>query len=436
LCLSYFHLHSREIGARRFKVLKALFEKSGIKLDVITGRFPDVKPDENVVTAGSFSPFCSTINRIWGLKRRLVGKSSSASTDLKAPFAYGKSGNLLEITKDRGLRSFINSFCQLPDPYAGWILPAILKVIGRGKKYDFIISTAPPWSSHLAAIFIGRLLGIPVILDDRDPWADSVGRMAIITHPLMRKLDKLIAEYCYSRARGIVCVTRAACDLRKKKSGNDSVPVEFIPNGYDPILDQYYRPKIRSEEITIIHVGSTYHGRSPLIILEAAKGLDEGIAKDFHFRFIGKISDAEMKAIDTMEKNFRVTTDGLRDHEYCLKAIIDSDICLLMAIGQPLQIPSKVYEYIGLGRCVLVVSEDDSSTMRLLENKEWIWAVTVDNKDGLTRALQDVHRRWKNDRLPVSEMEKERKKFNFNQVFERYAYFIKEIVNSRRLNKR
>ena len=435
LCLSYFHLHSREIGSRRFKVLRSLFENSDIKLDVIAGKYSNKESGDGILTAGNFSPFCSTINGAWVLKRRLFGKSSSAATNLTLPSVYEKSEILFEITKDKSLRSLINSFCQLPDPYAGWVIPVILKILFQRKKYDFVISTAPPWSSHLAAIFIGRLLDIPVILDDRDPWADSIGRMAIITHPLMRRLDTLIAEYCYSRARGIVCVTSAARDHRKDKSGDDSIPVEYIPNGYDPILDQYYRPKIRSKEITVIHVGSTYHGRSPLIILKAARALDEAVAKDFHFRFIGHISQTEMTAIDRMEKFFRVTTDGIRDHEYCIRSIIESDICLLMAIGQPLQIPCKLYEYIGLGRPVLAISEENDSTMRLLENKEWAWTVANNDKIGLTKALEDIHKRWKNDSLPYSEMEKERKDFGFNAVTDKYVMFAKKIADGAKTKK-
>ncbi|UCE67757.1 MAG: hypothetical protein JSU85_07065, partial [Candidatus Zixiibacteriota bacterium] len=316
-----------------------------------------------------------------------------------------------------------------PDPYAGWVISVIFKILFRRKKYDFIISTAPPWSSHLAAIFIGRLLHIPVILDDRDPWADSMGRMAIITHPSMRRIDKFIAEYCYSKAAGIVSVTRAACDLHKEKSGDNSMPIEYIPSGYDPILDKHYHSWIRRKEITIIHVGSTYHGRSPLIILEAAKELNKAMAEDFNFRFIGRISQAEINAINSMDKRFRVTIDGFKDHEYCIKAIIESDICLLMAIGQPLQIPCKLYEYIGLGRPVLAVSGKNDSTMRMLENKGWAWTAANDDKIGLIKTLENIHQRWKNDSLPYSEMEKERKDFSFNTVADKYIMVVREIVD-------
>ena len=133
LCLSYFHLHSREIGSRRFKVLRSLFENIDIKLDVIAGRFTDVKPDDGVITAGSFTPICSSINRLWSLKRRLLGGSPSASTNLILPSVYGRSENLFEITRDKSLRSLISSFCRLPDPYAGWVIPVILKTFYRGE---------------------------------------------------------------------------------------------------------------------------------------------------------------------------------------------------------------------------------------------------------------------------------------------------------------
>ncbi|UCE66017.1 MAG: hypothetical protein JSU85_14375, partial [Candidatus Zixiibacteriota bacterium] len=204
-------------------MLRSLFEDSDVKLDVIADSYNRAVLEKGVITAGNFSPFCSTINWIWGLKRRLFGIRNLESADSIAQSIYREWHNLPDIARDKSLRSFINSFCQVPDPYAGWVISVIFKILFRRKKYDFIISTAPPWSSHLAAIFIGRLLGIPVILDDRDPWIGNRFRMSIITHPLIRRIDKFIAEYCYSKAAGIVSVTRAACDLHKEKSGDNSM---------------------------------------------------------------------------------------------------------------------------------------------------------------------------------------------------------------------
>ena len=85
LCLSYFHLHSREIGSRRFRVLKSLFADNNIILDIVAGNSAGTNPAEGTITASTFSPFCSTINWIWRLKIFLKRRSRSIQPRMRRP---------------------------------------------------------------------------------------------------------------------------------------------------------------------------------------------------------------------------------------------------------------------------------------------------------------------------------------------------------------
>jgi len=135
-----------------------------------------------------------------------------------------------------------------------------------------------------------------------------------------------------------------------------------------------------------------------------------------------------------MEKKFKVTFHGFQKHDYCVREINGSDICLLMAIGQPAQIPSKLYEYIGLGRPVLAISDKDDSTMMLLKDKEWAWTVATNDKMGLIQVLKDIHKRWKNNCLPALKLE-EREEFSFERIADGYVKFIREIVQKTKRDK-
>jgi len=430
LCLGYYQLQPQEIGSRRFRYLSPYFAAGSIKLETLAGYSQDGKSDEDTSAVKSFSPFSSTLDRLWRLKRRLAGGGSGNSDvgeDNQA--VYKASNQMHEITKDDSLRSLILSIYYLPDPFAGWILPVIIKALVRRKKYDFVISTAPPWSAHIAAIIIGRLFGLPVILDDRDPWASSSGRMALITHPLIRKIDKFLADYCYSRASGIVSVTTAARDYHNASLPNDQIPVACFANGYGPDMDEFCQPPVYTNELNITYVGSTYHGRSPLIVLEAMAQIDGNIAKDFHFHFIGTIVQPELDAINELDKKYKVTIHGYKSHKYCLEAIDQADLCLLMALGQPMQIPAKVYEYIGMGRPILSLSEKDDATMQLLKSREWAWTVASGDKAGLSRILADIHKQWQDNNLPRLKRNSDRENYSFENMAVEYSKFIKQVIS-------
>ncbi len=430
LCLSFHHLDQTTVGSRRFRSLVPIFRNRGFNIDLIAYQVSGANTDSDLFEVKSFSPYISSLNWLWRQKSKINTGSSFFTVKSRVPLDSNKFLKTSKI-KHNGIRSLILSVEQLPDLHSGLIIPVIWKALWRRHKYDFVISTAPPWSSHIAAIIIGRLLKVPVILDDRDPWVGNLFRLNFITHPVIRRIDKYLANASYSRANGIVCVTNPACKLHVEQLHDNSIPVRYIPHGYDPVLERYYSEPKQNNKLTITHVGSTYHGRSAKIITEAAETLDENMAKDFHFQFIGEISQSE---INTMEKKFKVTFHGFQKHDYCVREINGSDICLLMAIGQPAQIPSKLYEYIGLGRPVLAISDKDDSTMMLLKDKEWAWTVATNDKMGLIQVLKDIHKRWKNNCLPALKLE-EREEFSFERIADGYVKFIREIVQKTKRDK-
>jgi hypothetical protein len=197
------------------------------------------------------------------------------------------------------------------------------------------------------------------------------------------------------------------------------------------MIKKYYRKPEKSEKISITYAGSFYHGRSPQLLLDAAAELEDSIASDFHFHFIGEISPGQVQAIESMQLKAEITIHGKQNHEYCLSKLAESDICLLMAIGQPNQIPAKVYEYIGLGRPILSISEPGDSCMRMLESKDWAWAVVADDKAGLANSLKDIHQRWQNDNLPVIDPDGEGSEYAFDKIASQYADFIRQTIKSK-----
>src|SRR5262249_41613995 len=56
-----------------------------------------------------------------------------------------------------------------------------------------------------------------------------------------------------------------------------------------------------------------------------------------------------------------VSVTDFMKYEECVELLHRSDVLLLFAQGQPLQIPTKLYEYIAVGKPILVFAEDGAT---------------------------------------------------------------------------
>jgi hypothetical protein len=427
LCFNFHHLNASAVGSRRFRNMVKQLDSHDIHLDVISGRVKGEQSNARVIPAGKFAPFATLLGWLNRIRRMSIANGLPGEGSLTLGKADHKVLSDETTTEDPSLRSLLLSFEALPDSDCGWILPAILAGLRQRGKYSFVVSTAPPWSSHLAAIVVGKLRGLPVILDDRDPWAGSPGRMLYMTHPWMRRFDRYLAGKCYSRAAGIVCVTEPSCQLHRERPYSAKVPIMCLSNGFDPELAHHAVPPPVHNRIVISYAGSHYHGRSPMVVLKPALALPAEIARDFHFHFVGNISESEAESIVRLEKPFEVTLHGAQSHEFCLDMVSQSDVCLLLAIGQPSQVPAKLYEYIGLHRPVLSISDKDDATMKVLEGQNWAWACAIEDENGLRAALIDIHRRWKNRNMPsIDKTTAER--FSFATIARDYSELIHEVL--------
>src|SRR5262249_19840917 len=83
-----------------------------------------------------------------------------------------------------------------PDAQVGWAIPAVAAALRLVRAYRprVLYSTGPPHSSHLIALVVKALTGIPLVIDLRDPWARCEWQLA--EGSLRRHLQPWLEELC------------------------------------------------------------------------------------------------------------------------------------------------------------------------------------------------------------------------------------------------
>lgn len=162
-------------------------------------------PEGTVVTrTGVWRPWQSAANVAKMLLRRgdknTAEEESAVSSPANSNVTLAKRSRFTRVTD--GTRQLL---FETPDAQVGWMVPAIRAALPLVRKFrpQVIYSTGPPHSSHLIAIALKKITGIPVVIDFRDPWArtdwDSNG-----SNSVRRNVQRRLERKCVSAANCVI----------------------------------------------------------------------------------------------------------------------------------------------------------------------------------------------------------------------------------------
>jgi glycosyltransferase involved in cell wall biosynthesis len=88
------------------------------------------------------------------------------------------------------------------------------------------------------------------------------------------------------------------------------------------------------------------------------------------------------------------------DHETAIGWMQHSDVLLLLN-GESVNIPGKLFEYLGVGRPVLALMPRGPAAAILRENEAGT-TIPPDDAPRIAGALEDLHRRWRSGALEAA----------------------------------
>ena len=303
--------------------------------------------------------------------------ASASSRDDRLPRAAGTgiAGRL------RDGWDWFSRFLQTPDSRTGWILPAIcagLRTVRR-QKPNVVYSTSPYASAHLIAYVVSRLTRIPWVADFRDPWRGNPFGDSV--RPSLDAWDALLERRVLHAADAIVCCTPTMTRLVRKRYPALSGRTSTILNGFDTDLFEGIRPERNAtvEQIVLTHCGQFYGPRSPAVLFAALRRATQQspqLAGKVRLDLIGP-DDFDGRPLRTWAEESGVGglvhVLGVKSHAETLAHMRGSDGLVLVGsqgAGADLQVPNKLFEYLGAQRAIIAACARSSPVCDILREAE------------------------------------------------------------------
>ena len=276
------------------------------------------------------------------------------------------------LDQDVSFKEKITHFLKTPDNQIGWFFPALLKSFKLSKP-SIIYSSAPPFTGHLIGVILKKIWRVPLVCDFRDPWLDNPFRLA--RPGWVESWEQCLERWVYKNADAIVANTEPMAAAFRARHTDAVSRIYVITNGYD--LDDF--EEIVAERATtsdlclMVHPGSLYGQRDPRCFLDAVRcAVFESGCDKLRVQLIGSCENFGGKSLPDQVKGL-----GLQDyvevidsipHQQALERMKGADYLLLFSQGTKLQVPAKLYEYMGLKKAIFSITEEGSATEMIMNS--------------------------------------------------------------------
>ena len=290
------------------------------------------------------------------------------------------------------------------DSGIGWVLPAEQACSNlTAKDIDLILATGAPFAAFELAHSLSKRLKRPYVLDYRDPWTRNPHSSRKTPLPnSLRKETRLLAD--------CTAVTIVSSSWGKVLDDHFRVgsKLHIISNGFDPEELEEVAPH-EFGHFAIVYTGNFYPPKRVISpIFKALSRLKESKIdplEEWYFHYYGpreKYVREEAIRFGILE---RVILHGTVPRSEALAAVrgagtvvVITSVANEITSGDKGIVTSKIFDALGLGARMLLISPPGSDVEAITENNKLVNRFEANNTDGMARFLKDMLGR------PVSEI--------------------------------
>jgi glycosyltransferase involved in cell wall biosynthesis len=238
------------------------------------------------------------------------------------------------------------------------------------EKFNLIISTGPPHSTHLIAKALKSHSKLPWIADFRDPWTEVFYNEDLYRTKWAEKKDLKLEKSVIERADAVLCVSDFTAELVKAKTKYPN-KVHTLINGYDHEVFEHVQA-VKNDTFTIAYIG--YMGKHhPYHVF--IQGIEKVLQKvdsttEIQLDLAGKIDPEIITAFKTISE-VKVNYEGVVTHLEAIQKMKSADLLLLSIPTSSYSkgiITGKLLEYIATGNPIVLVGEKAGDAAKILKN--------------------------------------------------------------------
>ena len=290
------------------------------------------------------------------------------------------------------LRSLVLSLVWIPDDELRFVLPAYRTARRLLKGVDLVYTTAPSHSTNLVGLLLGRLHRVRWCAEFRDPWCYP--QSSPVT-PLVARVNRWLERLCINAADDLVTVAEQTANLYRQRLGAAAGKVIVVRNGI-PALNHRHAHE-SGAPFRIVYSGNIYGGRDPRAFLQAVRAVAseyESAGQPLRVDLFVNERWVGDRSLESYVRDLGLAAIAhIREwipHAEMQRILAQSDLLLLLAQRQPLQVPNKLYEYLGTGVPILAVTDAEGETARMLHDVGGHYVVERDTCDDIAAALRSA----------------------------------------------
>ncbi len=281
------------------------------------------------------------------------------------------------------------------DMHIGWIREAERACSNLSPKdVDVILASGGPFVAFRIAKTLSDRLRRPYVLDYRDPWTQS----RFVDRPLRPETIREEAGLLEGCAAVTIASPSWGEDLDERYGVGQKVHV--VTNGYDPDEMAAVKP-YNFGHCAIVYTGTFYHPKiiiAPfLAALKCLKGSPNATNNEWYFHYYGVQEDYVRQQAANYGLTDRIVLHGRVPRREALSAVKGASLALVISSiheqSQPIDkgiIPGKIFEAIGFGTPVLLISPFGSDARVLVAPTGLVKSFTGAETQGMASFLSEV----------------------------------------------
>jgi glycosyltransferase involved in cell wall biosynthesis len=322
--------------------------------------------------------------------------SDSTNPKHKNRFAIKERHNGVDVVRTYTFISKEKTIYKRLLTFLSYMLSSAAYTLFKRKKFDVVLSISPPFFTLITAFFVCRIRRIPFVIDIQDLYPDTAVELGKLKNRYLIKIWRVLEVMIYKSAAAIVVISKGFKEeIVKKGIPSDKI---FVVNTwvntrkFDPDKISNQKKALGLEDsFVVLFLGTLGYAQGAENIIEAAALLCEyerikflfvgdGVGKN---KLIEKASDMELgNVLFLPPKPFQEVPSYINSADICLVHLVKRDFYRTI-------IPSKTYEYMSMGKAIIMVVQGEAES--LVRDNNCGIAVEPENPQALKRAILKLY---------------------------------------------